>query len=634
LLTATGSVFVQIGDENIHHVREVLDETFGSENAVAVIAFKKTTGAGSASIGTNVIPSVFDYILWYALDKSRVRYTQLYLDKDFGGEGASQYEWLELSSGERRRMTAAERSDPSQWPLGARPFGRDNLTSPTGVDTTRFPVDFEGVTYRPHPAVWKTSAAGMERLKSAKRLIAGGEGLYYVRYLADFPARPLTNFWTDTQSGGTYAGKEDRFYVVQTNTRVVERCMLMTTEPGDLVLDPTCGSGTTAYVSEQWGRRWITIDTSRVPLALARQRLLTATFSWYQLKEAESGPRGGFIYKRRQNNKGDEIGGIIPHVTLKSIANDEPPGEEVIVDRPQVEGGVTRVAGPFCIEATIPTPVDWDGDGVEDTGSAEAHGSFVDRMLDALRRSPVLRLDGKKSVNLKNVRRPAKTLSLSAEALTAENGDKPVAFVFGPENGAVSEKLVWEAAREAKAKDYAQLYVIGFSIQPHARQLVESSHATIGIPATYVQATPDLLLGDLLKTMRSSEIFSVCGLPEIKVNKLKDGKHQVQLLGLDLFDPVTMEAIHRDGGDVPVWLLDTDYNGLVFLVTQAFFPRTGAWDSLKKALKAEYAESVWDHLAGTTSAPFEGGDHQQIAVKVIDDRGNELLVVKSLAGSH
>jgi adenine-specific DNA-methyltransferase len=163
---------------------------------------------------------------------------------------------------------------------------------------------------------------------------------------------------------------------------------------------------------------------------------------------------------------------------------------------------------------------------------------------------------------------------------------------------------------------------------------VESSHATIGIPATYVQATPDLLLGDLLKTMRSSEIFSVCGLPEIDVRKAKNGNFQVELVGLDVFDPVTMETVHRHGDDVPAWLLDTDYNGLVFHVTQAFFPRTGAWDALKKALKSEYEESVWDHLAGTVSAPFEPGEHRQVAVKVIDDRGNELLVVQPLGGSR
>ena len=211
-----------------------------------------------------------------------------------------------------------------------------------------------------------------------------------------------------------------------------------------------------------------------------------------------------------------------------------------------------------------------------------------------------------------------------------------VAFVFGPENGAVSEKLVYEAAREAHAKSYTHLYVIGFAIQPNARELVEKSVETVGVPATYVQATPDLMMGDLLKNMRSSQIFSVCGLPEIEIRKTKaeSGKkgttYQVELLGMDVFDPITMDVDHRGGNDVPCWLLDSDYNGLCFRATQVFFPRTGAWENLKKALKGGYDETVWDHLAGTVSAPFEAGTHGQVAVKVIDDRGNELLVVQSL----
>ncbi|MBI5411126.1 MAG: site-specific DNA-methyltransferase, partial [Nitrospirae bacterium] len=420
----------------------------------------------------------------------------------------------------------------------------------------------------------------------------------------------------------------------------------MTTDPGDLVLDPTCGSGTTAYVAEQWGRRWLTVDTSRVPLALARQRLLTATFPWYELKDDSRGPAGGFVYQRKQNKKGEEVGGIVPHITLKSIANNEPPTEEVLVDRPEEQNGITRVTGPFCFEATIPTPVDWEGDGVEDSGSisAEAYGSFVDRMLEVLRKSPVLRLEKNKIVRLKNVRPPAKTLSLSAEAITfglfptgkGEGAvgtvvERPVALVFGPENGAVSEKLVYEAAREAHAKSYTHLYVVGFAIQPNARTLVDKCADVMGVAATYVQATPDLMMGDLLKNMRSSQIFSVCGQPEIKIHRTKEKKYQVELLGLDVFDPITMEVTHRSGEDVPAWFLDTDYNDLCFHVSQAFFPRTGAWENLKKALKGEYEESVWDHLSGTTSAPFAAGDHKQIAVKVIDDRGNELLVVKKLA---
>jgi adenine-specific DNA-methyltransferase len=376
------------------------------------------------------------------------------------------------------------------------------------------------------------------------------------------------------------------------------------------------------------------------------------------------------VYVRKQNNKGEEAGGIVPHVTLKSIANNEPPAEEVLVDRPEEINKITRVTGPFCFEATIPTPMDM---GVEsgprpdnaqesdyESDSTE-YSSFVQRMLEVLRKSPLLHLDGGKVIQFKNVRPPAKTLSLSAEAMVDATApgqkatlkdaiveadeknkgmltlsQKHVALVFGPENGAVSEKLVFEAAKEAHAKSYTQLYVIGFAIQPHARDLIDKCEEAVGIPATYVQATPDLMMGDLLKNMRSSQIFSVCGLPEIKIKRkvMKDTKeptqYQVELLGLDVFDPITMGVDHRKGDDVPAWFLDTDYNGLCFHVSQAFFPRTSAWENLKKALKSSYEESVWDHLAGTVSAPFEAGENKQIAVKVIDDRGNELLVVKNL----
>jgi adenine-specific DNA-methyltransferase len=255
-------------------------------------------------------------------------------------------------------------------------------------------------------------------------------------------------------------------------------------------------------------------------------------------------------------------------------------------------------------------------------------------MLEVLRRSPVLRLEGNKTVTFKNVRRPAKTLSLSAEALVANGDERPVAFVFGPENGAVSERLVYEAAREAHLKTYTHLYVIGLAVQPNARSLIEQCAAVMGVAATYVQATPDLLMGDLLKNLRSSQIFSVCGLPEIKIHRKKSkngGTYQVELLGLDVFDPVTMEADHRRGDDVPAWFLDTDYNELCFHVCQAFFPRTSAWDNLKRALRGTYEDSVWEHLAGTRSVWFEAGEHARVAVKVIDDRGNELMVVKNLA---
>ncbi len=439
----------------------------------------------------------------------------------------------------------------------------------------------------------------------------------------------LTDLWTDTQSGSAM----DKTYVVQTNTEIVRRCVLMTTDPGDLVLDPTCGSGTAAYVAEQWGRRWITIDTSRVPLALARQRLLTATFPYFELREAARGPAGGFVYKRRQNQKGEEDGGIVPHITLESIAKGQPPREEVMIDRPEVDSSVVRVSGPFVVEATIPTAIEVE----PSRAAAEGEGTYdpISRMIEVLRRSPTLRLPGNQAVTLKNIRRPAKAIDLHAEADVERNGARPVGFVFGPEHGPVTEQMVYAAAKEANLKNYAHLFVVGFGIQPGASKLIQSCEQLVGLPATYVQASMDLLMGDLLKTTRASQVFAVTGAPDVRLVRLKrkNGNgplHRVELLGLDVFDPVTMQADHRKGDDVPAWFLDTDYDELVFRVTQAFFPRTSAWDHLKRALKGGYDDSVWEHLAGTVSEPFTAGEHRKIAVKVIDDRGNELMVVRSL----
>ena len=647
LLNPRGSIFVQIGDDNFHHVRELMDEVFGSENFCAVITYAKTTSTTGDELSV-----VNDYILWYLRDADRAFVRKLYKTKRPGEVGGTGYNKVLLADGTIEPLSNYEETG---LPDGARICTTGDLTSsrPPGD----FPVDFAGKTWRPAKGYWKTGEDGMQRLLSAKRVYAGQTTLGYVRLLDDFPCFELSNLWTDTV-GQNQFGPEGKVYAVQTANIAVQRCLLMTTEPGDLVLDTTCGSGTTAYVAEQWGRRWITIDTSRVPLALARQRLLTATYPWYELQDESRGPVSGFDYKHRQNKKGEEVGGIVPHVTLESIANNELAKEEVIIDRPEKNSAITRVTGPFCVEATIPTAANSADESI--ASDVNAIATFTDRMLEVLRRSPVIRLPGNRTLNLKNVRPPAKTLSLSAEAMVEattngskatiadafqeakeKSGDslplsqKPVAIVFGPENGAVSERLVDAAAREAYQKGYAHLYVIGFQIEPTARLLIEKNAEMGSIPATYIQATTDLTMGDLLKNMRSSQIFSVCGMPEVKLMRLKtktkngERQYRASLLGLDVFDPMTMEVDHKSGNDVPAWFLDVNYNGLCFHVSQAFFPRTGAWESLKKALKGEYSETVWDHLAGNESAPFELGKGQQIAVKVIDDRGNELMVVKT-----
>jgi adenine-specific DNA-methyltransferase len=628
LLDGKGSIVVQISDENLHHVREVLEEVFRAENFIAVIPFRKKT----MPLGAKHLESVTDYLIWFAKDKEHMKFHDLYLPMSV--EGDTHWNCVELLDGTRRKMTKEEINNHKLLADGSTPYQLVSLY-PAGLNQTGlFSVTFQGKAYRPPEGnSWFTNPEGMARLVAANRIepYEDGETLRYVLKLSDSPLTALTNLWPDTSA------PTDKVYVVQTSEKVVQRCVLMTTDPGDLVLDPTCGSGTTAYVAEEWGRRWVTIDTSRVPLALARQRLLTATFPWYDLQEDLKGPIGGFVYKRRQNKKGEQVGGIVPYISKGTIANQESPEEIVVVDRPEISSSITRITGPFCFEATIPTALDFEKQNLEQTKvESELATSDGERMLQVLRKSPVLRLEGNKTVVLKNVRLPAKTLSLSAEAMVSNGTEKSVAFVFGPENGAVSEKLVYEAAREAHAKSYSHLYVIGFAVQPNARMLIEKCAEVAGVPATYVQATPDLMMGDLLKNMRSSQIFSVCGLPEIEVRKLrpKNGapkQFEVELLGLDVFDPVEMANHKSKGDDVPAWFLDTDYNELCFHVCQAFFPRTGAWESLERALRGEYEESVWGHLAGTVSAPFEAGEHGQIAVKVIDDRGNELLLVKGLS---
>lgn len=664
LLTPSGSIFVQISDDNLHHVREVMDEVFGAENFISQITFQTTSG-----FETNTIATLGDFLLWYAKDSKQIKPHKLFEEQPIIlGEGNA--DWVLLPDGTYRGVLAEEKRGDKPLPENSLLYKPGDLQS-QGASKEPQPFTFQGKIYEPGKnSHWKAKyPEGMQRLAETGRIHVAKNSLRYRRFATDFPYRERGNIWTDTITGSF---TDEKVYVVQTNIKVVERCIQMTTDPGDLVLDPTCGSGTTAYVAEQWGRRWITIDTSRVPLALARQRLLTATFSYYELKDELLGPAGGFVYKRKQNKKGEEVGGIVPHITLKSIANNEPPAEEILVDRPETKSGIVRVTGPFTFEATIPTPLDdapqvdadqrESGKKKDQRESAEIsggnEGGFVERMIEILRKSPVIRLDGNRTVTFKNVRQPARTMWLSAEAAVdasalaaaptltdivqeareANAGMLPlsqqsVAIVFGPENGAVSERLVFEAAKEANMKGYAHLYVIGFAIQPNARTLIESSAELGGVPMTYVQATLDLLMGDLLKNMRSSQIFSVCGLPEIELRKLrKDGKtsYEVELLGLDVFDPVTMENDHRKGDDVPAWLLDTNYNGNCFHVSQAFFPRTSAWDNLKKSLKGYYEEDVWSHLAGTTSAPFEVGDERRVAVKVIDDRGNELMVIKDL----
>ena len=329
LLTDSGSCFVQISMDNVHRVRALMDEVFGADNCVSMISYATTSGNESATLDR-----AGDYILWYAKDKALVKYRDLYKKKELGGEGASAYKRVELPSGKRMSLSDWCKINAGGSTLadlareGCRAHALADLTSRTGSDSTRKPFVFRGQTFTiKGSGGWKSSSEGLSRLDLANRVEQGKTTIGYIRYFDDFPCIPITNQWSDTL-GQNQVGPEGKVYVVQTALKVLTRCMLMSTDPGDLVLDPTCGSGTTAVVAEQWGRRWVTIDASRVALALARRRVMTAKFPYYLLADSEEGvaqerkitgkaimrtTQGriaqGFVYER------------VPHITLKSIAN-------------------------------------------------------------------------------------------------------------------------------------------------------------------------------------------------------------------------------------------------------------------------------------------------------------------------
>jgi adenine-specific DNA-methyltransferase len=629
LLSDSGSIFVQISDKNIHHVRALLDEVFGVGNFVSQISFQTTSGFETTTIAT-----LGDFLLWYARDKNCLKVRKQYVDQPpLLGEGNAK--WLLLADGTYRGVTAEEKKGDASLPREAKLYNPGDLQS-QGAASEPQPFAHSGKTYLPGAnSHWKANYPdGMNRLASANRIHIAANSIRYRRMASDFPFTEVGNLWTDTIAGNFTA---EKVYVVQTNAKIIGRCMLLATDPGDLVVDPTCGSGTTAHVAEQWGRRWITCDTSRVPLALARQRLLTATFPYYELKDPKRGPIGGFVYKRKQNKKGEEVGGLVPHITLKSIANNEPPAMEVLADRPEQLGDVTRVSGPFVVEATIAPAQTLEYPTQESVGVPAGGGdpsTHIDRMTQVLRQSKTLRMPENKSLVLEGIRRLGDAEYLHAEAVQPDNKQR-LAIVFGPEDGAISSDVVYNAASEAFFLKYAQLYFFGFAIQAKAREMLED-RKKLRIACSYVAVTPDVAMSDLLKTSRASEIFSVTGLPDFEVkpvgkkNETGEQLYQATLAGLDIFDPSTLKDDHVEGQNVPAWMLDTDYDGMSFHATQVFFPKTSAWDNLQKSLKATFHESVWAHLSGTTSEPFALGEKRRVAVKVIDERGNELMRVKDV----
>lgn len=628
LLTETGSIFVQIGDENVHLVRNVLDEIFGNENFCSLITFRTTSGAGSFAGGTNVLASVNSYILWYARDIESVKYRPLYREKSFAGVEGTAYTYVEESGGSRRRMTAEE---SRTGVVNGRVFRKDQTTSQTTRvgQTTVFPVQIPEGTFIPSKGGWKTNREGMERLKDANRLTGAGNTLYYVRYFDDFPAFPYTNLWEDTTTAGF---GDPKIYVVQTNTKVIERCILMATDPGDLVVDPTCGSGTTAYLAEQWGRRWITIDTSRIALALARQRIMGSRFPYFRLADNNGDIRKGFVYK------------TIPHVTLKSIANNPDikagmsqseidaaiarhADSEILYDQAEEDAKKVRVSGRFTVESLSPhSTVSPTRSESEKTATTDDQSAFEKSIMDNLLKAGVQ--NGRKSERLLfDSLVPFAGERIQGDGVQKETGQR-IAVSIGPQFGTVDPEWIRLAAREAtRGLGFDVLLVCAFAFDPQANESVKEF--SIGrVRVVLVRMNSDLAMGDvLLKKTGSGNLFTIFGEPDIDI--AKDGDElTVEIRGVDVYNPTTGEIRSSGASEIALWMIDTDYDGESFFVRHCYF--TGDNDPykrLKVALKADIDQDAWETLYETKSRPFRRPEKGKIAVKVINHYGDEVLQV-------
>jgi adenine-specific DNA-methyltransferase len=754
LLADTGSIFVQIGDENVHVVRDVLDEVFGRDNFICLITLRKTTSA------TNLfLPGVSDFILWYARKREQAKYRAIYLEKGLDG-GAEHYGGVELRDGSRRTLSKDERADAS-LPVGARLFTAGDLQSASmGREKGEgaacwFPVEVSGRSFLPNQKNrWKTNETGMRRLLGSERVLPQDEALRYVRYINDFPVYSLNNVWTDI------GGAPDRRYIVETATKIVERCMLMTSEPGDLVLDPTCGSGTTAAAAELWGRRWITVDTSRVAVAIARQRLLTSRYDFFKLKAESDGLTGGFRYKS------------VPHVGLKSIAQnpnldpvfakhepvldeklaavnaahanvsvrlrndlrsklalkqrqegkkaitdadrrrwdlppigkpwthwevpfdtdpDYPPDlkeaveeyraawlakmnevnaciaanadQEELVDQPEVDRKITRVSGPFTVEAVQPPEMSLGDATVVETGFAgepdELDGTFairevqmgesaqnleayLSKMVDLLRMDGVRFPDNKQKTftRLDPIYASGRSAGIHAEGRWVNvgetdgdpEGDATVGVVFGPQYGPITAKMIEEVIRPA-ARRYDDLVFAGFSFDGAAQAAIDEGHPKMHIHIAHIRPDVNPGMNGLLKEQPGSQLFTVFGRPRTRVKGPNgDGMYTVEMEGVDVYDPVNNTVVDTGAAKVAAWFVDGDYDGRTFCITQAFFPDRSAWEKLSKALAGVVDPERFELFSGTVSLPFPAGKHKSVAVKVIDPRGNEVMRVHALGG--
>lgn len=633
LLNESGSCFVQISAENVHLVRNIMEEVFGSSNFVSQINLKRA----SVMFTKKYLKENIYYVLWFAKNIESLKYRQLYFDQDiqdFANSSGSHLWFEDIKTKEEFKATPEQRKNVKEYlnyNKNLRLFSTLGLNAQGMEKQDAF--EFKGKKYFPPKGTqWKTSYDGLEKLVKKNRIIVEGNNIRYKYYYDDYPVTEMGNYWESIGAAG------EKLYVVQTNTEIVQRCILMTSDPGDLVIDPTCGSGTTAFVSELLGRRWITMDTSRIALNIAKQRMMSSIFPYYELYDEQNEDiRLGFKYKSAA------------HITLGSLANDEDAARETLYDQPIEDKKLLRVSGPFTVE-TLQNFEPISPDDLDDEVRVnEEEGAFEEVIKQHLL-----------SAGIKNGRKDEMVVFRSVELLShsylhaegfyiTETGEQKAYFHIGPKFGTVSKTAVNEAVKECRQRGEAGwLIILGFSFESD----IEGSTQTMSMgkfEVTKVRIHDDLLQEGLKKKpAKSAASFVTIGEPDIEL--IKKGKDvQVEIQGLDIYDPIKDEVKPRNVHDIAYWMVDEDYDGSNFVVNQVFFcggdkSEFDKWkkglDSLakdstkkkvEKTLKVEIDDEAFDRLYGHISHPIQlKRAGQKLAVRIISQFGEESTKVLSI----
>ena len=602
LLNETGSFFFQISNDNLHYCKQIIEEIFGKENEFGLISFTKAPG-GLSSV--NKLSSRLDYLVWFAKDISKIKYHPLYEKRKNDIDAG--FNKIELDSGEQRNLTKEEKNGSSPIPKG-RLFKDQNLTKPG--PGSKYEIEVDGKIYNSGRRWWGQPKEDIEKLIKLGRVKPMGNTLRFVKYLDDFPYKPIDNLWDGFQ------GANNPIYVVQTNDQIVKRCILMTSNAGEIVLDPTCGSGTTAVTSERLGRKWITCDTSRVALNLARKRIMTEVYDYYKLQNPDEGLSGGLKYKE------------VDRLTPSLIAKGHSGKKETIYLEPQKDSSIKRVTGPFTIEAVPSVRVK----NISDT-SSDNFEQDLENYINEISSTGIQTLQGKK-INFINIEKTKGFQHIHALGqIEEENSHKNAYVCFGPDYAPMEQTQIEHAVFELREvlDEECALIFCAFHFDPEASKDIDHlSHEKITFLKS--QMSVDLLTEDLRKKRSSNQSFWLIGQPDIEIKK--EGKQYiVEIRGFDYYNPSKGQIESKGIDGIALWMIDTNYDERSVCPDQFFFPieDKNDWTKLKRSLKEEIDVDKINFYQGSVSELFDAGNHKKIAVKIVDNRGIESLIVRELS---